>query len=228
MRLKQPPGEPADDAADRHRHPAAPMRQRRPRCGRNRCSCRAAPSEVRPGEDDGGDDQAAGAHFEGAAHLLDGEDDAGQRRVEGGGDAGGRAGQDQARLPARRQPADRNITRRRPAPSAPRGRSRRRRAGPSSVSTILPTAMRSDTSRARAASSSMWRAAIACGNAAALRARKEAQGEIDGDRKAQRRQQHRRIGPAALDAEETQARQIGKLGEARRDQARVRARRSGR
>ena len=57
------------------------------------------------------------------------------------------------------------------------------------------------------------------GNAAALGAGEKAQGEIDGDGKAQGRKQERRIGPSALDAEEAKARQIGELGEARRDQA---------
>ena len=39
-------------------------------------------------DDDGGENDAVGASLVGAAHLLDGEDDAGERRVEGGGDAG--------------------------------------------------------------------------------------------------------------------------------------------
>ena len=37
--------------------------------------------------DDGGDDEAAGIHLEGFRQLLDAEDDACQRRVEGRGDA---------------------------------------------------------------------------------------------------------------------------------------------
>ena len=42
-----------------------------------------------PGEHDRGDDQAAAALLDLARELLDGEHDAGERRVEGSGDAGG-------------------------------------------------------------------------------------------------------------------------------------------
>ena len=48
-------------------------------------------------DDDGADEHAAGSALQAAAELLDREHDAGQRRVERRGDAGGAAGEDQVR-----------------------------------------------------------------------------------------------------------------------------------
>ena len=59
------------------------------------------------GRDDRRNDKSTGVCLEGAAHLLDAKDDAGERGVEGGCDARCGSGQDQARLPARRPTADR-------------------------------------------------------------------------------------------------------------------------
>ncbi len=50
------------------------------------------------GDDDRVEHEAVGALLERAAHLLDREHDAGERRVEGGRDAGGRAGEDEPAL----------------------------------------------------------------------------------------------------------------------------------
>ena len=52
------------------------------------------------GKNDGVEDEAVGAVLERAAHFLDGEDDAGERGVEGGGDAGGGTGEDEPTLVA--------------------------------------------------------------------------------------------------------------------------------
>jgi hypothetical protein len=103
---EQSAGQSAHHAAHRHGEPidAGPQHRRR---GAELGVVADQRERGQAGGNHRGDDQAAGAGLEGAAHLLDAEHDAGQRRVEGGGDAGRRAGQDQPGLAPRRETTDR-------------------------------------------------------------------------------------------------------------------------
>src|SRR5579872_2442006 len=96
-------GEAADDATDRHCDPGwAKRHQRR---GRAEISIVAdKPKRGEAGGDDRSEDEAAGARLEGPAQLLDAEDDAGERRVEGSGDPGRGAREQQAALIFERAP----------------------------------------------------------------------------------------------------------------------------
>ncbi len=112
------------------------------------------------GDDDGGQHGAAGAGLEGVAEFLDGEDDAGERRVEGGRDAGGAAGEHEGALGLRRAAGACRCRapRMREAPTCTVGPSRPMEAPesrPSSVSKTLPAAMRSERTRATMAGSWM-------------------------------------------------------------------------
>ena len=96
----------AQDRANRHHDPGGAQRQH----GRRRAEVMIFAQQRQRGEaggDDGADDEAGGTHLEGAAQLFDGKDDAGERRVERGGDAGRRPREQEAGLAIGREAAER-------------------------------------------------------------------------------------------------------------------------
>ena len=147
------------------------------------------------GQDHRADDEAAGPHFEAAAHLFDGENNSGQWRVERGRHTGGSAGQDETRLPAGRQPADeehhgRSHLHRRPFATRrcadQEAEQCEQHFADGDAQTHEPTTRRHAVQRTR------------CNrlrNAGALRVGKEAHREEHGGTEPQRRDHERRIEP---------------------------------
>src|SRR6185437_8092235 len=94
---EDPAHDPTKDAADRDRRPVARAVQESR--GLAEIGVVAEDGERGDaGDDDRGQDEPARPLLEATAHLLDREDDAGERRVEGGGDSGGAAGEDETAM----------------------------------------------------------------------------------------------------------------------------------
>src|SRR5579862_1984244 len=103
-------GKPPDNTAERHSKPVDTVAQHfRADAEIGIVADQRERSES--GRNHAADNEAARAALEGAAHFLDAEDDARERRVEGSGDAGRCSDQDEPGLAPRRHAPDREHDR---------------------------------------------------------------------------------------------------------------------
>jgi hypothetical protein len=155
-------GQTADDAADRYRQSVIHRLKHGRRCAEVSIVA-DKPQRDKPGGNDRENNETRGVDFERTAHLLDAENDSGERCIECRGNAGGGTGKNEARLRfGEKRPAV-NMTE---APICTVGPSRPVEApnrSPSKVSTIFPIAMRFETRRSRSARLLSRLAAMHCG-----------------------------------------------------------------
>ncbi len=200
--------EPARDAHHRQRDPLRPERQGVGR--RAEIGVVADDRERREaGRDHGGEDQPARPRLEGAAHLLDPEDDAGQRRIERRRDAGRRAGDQEPRLAMRREATEREHDR----GADLHGRAFATRRGPAGE----PEQQQQDLAR-RHLQADQRAARQGLGHlvgrddlrdAAAAGVREVAAGQPGREREAERRRDEGRQRPAAVQLGEEELRAVG-------------------
>ncbi len=200
--------EPARDAHHRQRDPLRPERQGVGR--RAEIGVVADDRERREaGRDHGCEDQPARPRLEGAAHLLDAEDDAGQRRVERRRDAGRRTRDQEARLAMRREAAEREHHR----GADLHGRTFATRRGPAGE----PEQQQQDLAR-RHLQADQRAARRGLGHlvgrddlrdAAAAGVREIAPGQPGREREAERRRHEGRQRPAAVQQGEQELRAVG-------------------